>query len=60
MVDKLESYFYFGVQSCWIIIPKLQAILVYDSPFHYQFFHGEEILKDSKLGIEIDLKRVFE
>lgn len=60
MVDKLEPYFYFGVLSCWIVIPKLQAILVYDSPFHYHFFHGEEILKDAKLDIEIDLKKVFE
>lgn len=60
MVDKLEPYFYFGVQSCWIVIPKLQAVLVYDSPFHYQFFHGDDILNDVKLGIEIDLKKVFE
>jgi len=60
MVDKLEPYFYFGVQSCWIVIPKLQAILVYDGPFHYHFFHGDEILKDVKLNIELDLKKVFE
>ena len=60
MVDKLEPYFYFGVQSCWIVIPKLQAILVYDSPFHYTFFHGDDTLKDAKLGVEINLKKVFD
>ena len=60
MVDKLEPYFYFGVQSCWIVIPKLQAILVYDSPFHYTFFHGDDTLKDAKLGVEIYLKKIFE
>ena len=59
MVDKLEPYFYFGVKSCWIVMPKLQAILVYDSPFHYNFFHGDDILKDATLDIEIDLKKVF-
>ena len=60
MVEKLEPYFYFGVKSCWIVIPNLQAILVYDSPFHYNFFHDSDILKDTVLGIELDLKKIFE
>lgn len=60
MVDKLEPYFYFGVKSCWIVIPNLQAILVYDTPFHYTFFHDTDILQDKILDIEIDLKKIFE
>ena len=60
MTDKLESYFYFGVKSCWIVMPNLQGVCVYDNPFHYNFFHGDEILKDTTLAIEIDLKKVFE
>ncbi|MDZ7935322.1 MAG: Uma2 family endonuclease [Emticicia sp.] len=60
MVDKLEPYFYFGMKSCWIVIPNLQAILVYDSPFHYTFFHGTEILHDAILDIQVDLKKIFE
>lgn len=60
MVDKLEPYFYFGVKSCWIVIPNLQAILVYDSPFHYTFFHDTEILHDAILDIQVDLKKIFE
>jgi len=59
MVIKLEPYFYFGLQSCWIVIPDLQAILVYDNPFHYTFFHGDDILKDTLLTIEIPLAKVF-
>jgi len=59
MVIKLEPYFYFGLQSCWIVIPDLQAILVYDNPFHYTFFHGDDILKDTLLTIEIPLAEVF-
>jgi len=59
MVTKLEPYFYFGLQSCWIVIPDLQAILVYDNPFHYTFFHGDDILKDTLLTIEIPLAEVF-
>ncbi len=60
LVEKLEPYFNFGVKSCWIVIPTLQAILVYDSPTHYEFYHGDEILKDKTLNIDIDLKKVFE
>lgn len=59
MVTKLEPYFYFGVQSCWIVVPDLQAILVYDTPFHYTFFHENDILKDTVLNIEIRLAEVF-
>lgn len=60
MVEKLEPYFDFGVKSFWIVMPNLQAILVYDSPSHYHYFHEDEILKDNILNIEIDLKKIFE
>lgn len=60
MVTKLEPYFYLGVQSCWIVIPDIQAVLVYDSPFHYTFFHENDILKDTVLNIDIHLGKVFE
>lgn len=59
MVSKLEPYFYFGVKSCWIVVPELQAILVYDNPFNYTFFHHIETLKDANLNIEINLAEVF-
>jgi len=60
MVTKLEPYFYLGVQSCWIVIPDIRAILVYDSPFHYTFFHENDTLKDTVLNIELSLASVFE
>ena len=60
MVTKLEPYFYFGVKSCWIVVPDLQAILVYDTPFHYSFFHENDTLKDTVLSIEISLAGIFE
>ena len=60
MVDKLEPYFYFGVKSCWVVVPEFRAILVYDSPFSYTFFHDKEIVKDAVMNIEIDLQKVFE
>lgn len=60
MVEKLEPYFYFGIKSCWIVVPDFQGIFVYDNPFEYTFFHGNDVLKDVTLGIEINLKNVFE
>lgn len=60
MVSKLEPYFYFGVQSCWIVVPELQAILVYDSPFHYSFYHENDTLKDQVLNIEIRIAAIFQ
>lgn len=59
MVDKLDAYFTFGVPSCWIVIPDIQAVLVYDNPSHYEFFHEDDILSDQKLAIDLSLKGVF-
>ena len=59
MVEKLDAYFDFGVFSCWIVVPDIQAILVYDSPIHYEFFHSDAVLMDQKLAIELNLKEVF-
>jgi Uma2 family endonuclease len=59
MVDKLEPYFYFGVKSCWIVVPEIRGVLVYDSPFSYTFFHDKAAVKDAVLDIEINLEEVF-
>jgi Uma2 family endonuclease len=60
MTSKLEPYFSFGIKSCWIVIPELKAVIVYDSPYHYNFFHENEIVKDSVVGIEISVEKIFE
>jgi Uma2 family endonuclease len=59
MVSKLNAYFTFGVQSCWIVVPDLKAILVYRNATDYTFFHGDERLIDRVLNVEIDLAKVF-
>jgi Uma2 family endonuclease len=59
MVDKLDTYFDFGVSSCWIVLPDIRAILVYDSPSHYEFFHDDVVLTDQKLAVELSLKNIF-
>lgn len=60
MTDKLEPYFYFGVKSCWIVVPDFRGVFVYHNPFQYQFFHDDDPVQDPTLGIELDLKRIFE
>ncbi len=60
MTQKLEPYFSFGVKSCWIVVPELKAVIVYDSPYHYDFFHEKDIVRDSVLGIEISVEKIFE
>ena len=59
MVDKTAIYFQFGVKSCWIVVPAMQAVLVYDRPGHYAFFHAADTLRDETLGLELPLGLVF-
>ncbi len=60
MTSKLEPYFSFGIKSCWIIAPDFKAVFVYSSPYHYDFFHENEIVRDTVLDIEISVEKIFE
>lgn len=60
MVDKVNIYFEFGVTSCWVVQPRIKAIIVFDRPNHYHFFHYDDTLRDPNLGIELSLPLIFE
>lgn len=60
MVEKTVVYFRFGVRSCWVVQPAMRCVFVYDRPGHYLFFHGDDILRDEQLGVELPLAAVFE
>jgi Uma2 family endonuclease len=60
MTSKLEPYFSFGIKSCWIIAPDFKAVFVYSSPYHYDFFHEKDMMRDSVLDIEISVEKIFE
>ncbi len=60
MVAKTRIYFNFGVKSCWIVVPAMQGIFVYDQPGRYYFFHGEDTLHDPTLDISLPLAAIFE
>lgn len=60
IVDKTGIYFNFGVRSCWIVAPAVKGIFVYDRPGHYEFFHGDDTVRDPNLSLELPLSAIFE
>jgi len=59
MLAKVKTYFQFGVRSCWVVQPAVRGVFVFDAPDHYQFFHGDDTLRDATLGTELPLATVF-
>lgn len=59
MVAKTHLYFRFGVKSCWVVLPSLRAVMVFDRPGYYQFFHHDDVLNDPSTGLELPLTAVF-
>jgi Uma2 family endonuclease len=59
ILAKFERYFNAGVQSCWLVMPSLQAISVYGSIGKYVFFTATDTLTDSITGIELPLTEIF-
>ena len=59
MVAKTHVYFQFGVKSCWVVLPVLRAVMVFDRPGHYHFFHHDDTLIDQATGFELPLATVF-
>lgn len=59
MVAKTNIYFQFGVKSCWVVLPSLRAVMVFDRPGHYVFFYEDDTLRDSQTGFELPLTAIF-
>ena len=59
MLAKVHLYFQFGVRSCWVIQPAVQGVFVFEDPKQYAFFHGDDTLRDTALGLELPLGPVF-
>ncbi len=60
LTAKLEQYLAAGVQSYWLVVPELRSIYVYHTPNDSDIYGRRDVLKDTVLGIELDLKEVFE
>jgi len=57
--NKAVQYFEAGVKSVWLVIPPIQAIVVYASPDDYETFDAG-MLTDKVLTISISVDKVFE
>lgn len=59
LVDKAQKHFENGVKSCWIVIPRLKNIHVFESPTAYEIYREHQTLIDKRLGIEFPLSQIF-
>ncbi len=59
MVGKVSVYFRFGVRSCWIVVPAMKGVFVYENPDQYRYFHGTETIIDPSVGVELPLTGIF-
>ena len=59
LIIKSNDYFEAGVQSYWLVLPDLKTIYVYSAKGEYEVYAKTDLLKDLKLGIELDLGEVF-
>lgn len=59
LVDKTDQYFAFGVKSCWIIIPSMAGVAIYDAPGSYVFFNEKDVARDEVLELEVPVAEFF-
>lgn len=59
VVDKTQKYFERGVKSCWIVIPRLKCIYVFENATTYEVYREHQSVIDKQLGIELPLAEVF-
>ncbi|TAE15300.1 MAG: Uma2 family endonuclease [Bacteroidetes bacterium] len=59
IIQKVNAYFAYQVQTVWLVLPEMQNISVYTAPNEYEIYKSNQTLQDHKLGIALDLKEVF-
>lgn len=59
LVAKSHLYFEAGVKSYWLVLPDLTTIYVFSGPNEYEAYVKKGTLKDTHLGIELDLEAIF-
>lgn len=60
LTSKLHRYLKAGVKSYWLVVPELQSIYVFSDPSESRIYGKKDLLKDEVLGVELDLREVFE
>ncbi len=59
LLDKTNDYFTFGVKSCWVVIPALQSIYVFQAPQNHEVFSKGEVVHDPNFDIHIPMDLLF-
>lgn len=59
LIRKINRYLQAGVQSCWLVLPSMQAIAVYTEIGKYRFYSLGSTLIDEVCRIELPLEEVF-
>ncbi|MEM9886834.1 MAG: Uma2 family endonuclease [Bacteroidota bacterium] len=60
LTNKLEKYLSAGVKSYWLVLPELRSIYVFHTADESFIYGKKDVLKDEVLGIELNMKDVFE
>jgi Uma2 family endonuclease len=60
LTTKIGQYFAKGVQSCWLVLPTLKSIYVYQDSQTFQPYTAQDILIDKQLNIELTLAAIFQ
>ncbi len=59
LLEKSEDYFSIGVCSCWIVLPKLETILLMQANRQRTYFQRGDTLTDPTNGITLEVEEVF-
>jgi Uma2 family endonuclease len=65
LIAKIQAYFALGIQSCWLVMPTLESIIVYASITDFKHFDPKRDIEviieviDEVLDIRMPLKKFF-
>ncbi len=60
LTSKASQYFQRGVKSCWIVLPSVANIYVFQNENDYEIYRTKDVLVDKALDISFPLKEVFQ
>lgn len=62
VIEKFKAYFFLGVKSCWLVMPQVEIVTVYDSIENFKTFgirSGDTEVIDDTLKLRIPLEKIF-
>jgi Uma2 family endonuclease len=59
LLEKSEDYFSIGVRSCWIVLPKLETILLLQANRQRTYFQRGDTLTDPTNGVTLEVEEIF-